>query len=518
MNNCVLCLPQFALGEGTTKAEPSTVKGNFLLFDKGVIPQSQVTVYSAFVRTPAEYNNIHELEKIVKPMMNVKVGKEHGVFCAVADDPGKGVLIGLVYFHERVRPLLATDVAITKISWADVDYELPDRELVEGLHPALLGAANAMDEWVEEVPLTRKEKEVRAQARAQAATTSADEAAKAAAEAAGAASIEASKNAKAKAAEERAAAAKAAAELAARNAPTNPGPLASWDVVEKLKKMALVNELKFHKVKFGEHENRPQLVIMLCAKLNIKKEAARVESKKSSRKRESLRGSSSGKQADGGKIGDDDDELADDPEIALEKARIEKATKRLKVLAELRKQADELERSAAAAGPAPSGAAAGPAPSGASTAVVAGATGVSPGKAIANGDQPYRDLARGATHIYERGAFDGATVNISGASSDLSAMMGGGSAFMRQSSRPDYATPSPMLTASSSSSGSMGPYVGHTHDAHIAAAAASMRRQQQERAHHGQQQQQQHQWPQQTHWPQQPPPPPPPPPGPCGFY
>ena len=80
MNNCVLCLPQFILGEGTSKAEPSIVKGNFLLFDKGVIPQSQVTVYSAFVRTPAEYNNIHELEKIVKPMMNVKVGKEHGVF------------------------------------------------------------------------------------------------------------------------------------------------------------------------------------------------------------------------------------------------------------------------------------------------------------------------------------------------------------------------------------------------------------------------------------------------------
>jgi hypothetical protein len=131
MNNCVLCLPQFILGEGTSKAEPSTVKGNFLLFDKGVIPQSQVTDYSAFVRTPAEYNNIHELEKIVKPMMNVKVGKEHGVFCAVVDDPGKGVLIGLVYFHERVRPLLATDVAITKISWADVDYELPDRELVD---------------------------------------------------------------------------------------------------------------------------------------------------------------------------------------------------------------------------------------------------------------------------------------------------------------------------------------------------------------------------------------------------
>jgi hypothetical protein len=517
MDNCVLCLPQFALGEGTTKAEPSTVKGNFLLFDKGVIPQSQVTVYSAFVRTPAEYNNIHELEKIVKPMMNVKVGKEHGVFCAVADDPGKGVLIGLVYFHERVRPLLATDVAITKISWADVDYELPDRELVEGLHPALLGAANAMDEWVEEVPLTRKEKEVRAQARAQAATTSADEAAKAAAEAADAASIEASKNAKAKAAEERAAATKAAAELAERNAPTDPGPLASWDAVEKLKKMALVNALKFHNAKFGEHEKRPQLVIKLCAKLKIKKEAARVESKRSSRKRDGGGGGSSG---DKQKADDDDDELDDDPEIALEKARIEKATKKLKVLGELRKQADELERSVAAAGPAPSGAAAGPAPSGASTAIVAGATGVSPGKAIANGDMPYRDLARGATHIYERGAFDGATVNISGASSDLSAMMGGGSAFMRQSSRPDYATPSPMLTASSSSSGSMGPYVGHTHDAHIAAAAASIRRQQQERAHHGQQQQQQqHQWPQQTHWPQQPPPPPPPPPpGPCGFY
>ena len=106
-------------------------------------------------------------------------------------------------------------------------------------------------------------------------------------------------------------------------------------------------------------------------------------------------------------------------------------------LAELRKQADELERSAAAAGPAPSGAAAGPAPSGASTAVVAGTTGVSPGKAIANGDMPYRDLARGATHIYERGAFDGETVNISGSSDQLSAMVGGGSAFMRQSSRPE---------------------------------------------------------------------------------
>ena len=52
----------------------------------------------------AEYNNTHELEKIVKPMMNVKVGKQHGVFCAIADDPRKGVLIGLVYFHERVKP------------------------------------------------------------------------------------------------------------------------------------------------------------------------------------------------------------------------------------------------------------------------------------------------------------------------------------------------------------------------------------------------------------------------------
>ena len=47
MVSCVLllCLPQFALGDGTTKAEPSIVKGNFLLFDKGVIPQSQVSVY-----------------------------------------------------------------------------------------------------------------------------------------------------------------------------------------------------------------------------------------------------------------------------------------------------------------------------------------------------------------------------------------------------------------------------------------------------------------------------------------
>ena len=51
--------------------------------------------------------------------------------------------------------------------------------------------------------------------------------------------------------------------MAARNAPTDPGPLASWDAVEKLKKMALVNALKFHNVKFGEHENRPQLVIKL---------------------------------------------------------------------------------------------------------------------------------------------------------------------------------------------------------------------------------------------------------------
>jgi len=162
-------------------------------------------------------------------------------------------------------------------------------------------------------------------------------------------------------------------------------------------------------------------------------------------------------------------------------------------------------------------AAAGPAPSGASTAIVAGATGVSPGKAIADGNMPYRDVARGATHIHERGAFDGATVNISGSNDQLSAMMGGGSEFMRQSGRPEYGTPSPMLpvSGSSSSSSSMGPYVGHTHDAHIAAAAASMRRQQQEQAHHSQQQQQQqHQWPQQTHWPQQPPPPP----GPCGFY
>ena len=146
MNNCALCLPQLALGDGTTMAAVSTVKGRFLLFDKGVIPQSQVSFYSLFVRTPAEYNHIHELDKVVKPMMNVKVGKEHGVFCAVADDPGKAVLIGLVFFHERVKPLLATDVAITKISWADDDYELPELESVDGMHPALLRAADAMDE------------------------------------------------------------------------------------------------------------------------------------------------------------------------------------------------------------------------------------------------------------------------------------------------------------------------------------------------------------------------------------
>lgn len=490
----LLCLPQIALGDGKTTAEPNNVKGNFLLFDKGLIPQSQVSLYSAFVRTPAEYNHIHELEKIVKPMMNVKVGKEHGVFCAIVDDPGKAVLIGLVYFHERSKPLLATDVAITKISWADDDYELPDDELVDGMHPALLAAANAMDEWVEEVPLTRKEKEARAQARAQAAKTAAEVAAEAQA-----AEVAATK-ALAKAAEERAAEEKAAAEFAARNAPTDPGPLTSWDAVEKMKKTAVINALKFHKVKFGEHENRPQLVIKLCAKLKIKKEPARVEAKKA-RKREGRHGGSSGassgggssggKSADGGNVDDNDDDFDDDAEIAFEKARIDKANKRLKVLAELRKQADELERGAAAAGPA-----AVPTPSGACNAIMPGATGVSPGKAITNGNMPYRDLARGATHIYERGAFDGATVNISAGNDQLSAMMGGGSAFSRQSRRPEYGTPSPMLPVSSSSSSasSMGPYGGHTHDAHA--------------VHHGQQQQNQWQWPQQPPGPQQPPPPP----------
>ena len=280
--------------------------------------------------------------------------------------------------------------------------------------------------------------------------------------------------------------------------------------------MALVNALKFHNVKFGEHENRPQLVIKLCAKLKIKKEAARVESKKPPRKRDGVVEEA---QAQAQAVASSRLVAATlmmmttssmtIPRSLSRRRALRRRRRELKVLAELRKQADELERSAAAAGPAPSGA---------STAIVAGATGVSPGKAIANGNMPYRDLARGATHMYERGAFDGATVNISGSSDQLSAMMGGGSAFMRQSGRPEYGTPSPMLAASSSSSssGSMGPYVGHTHDAHIAATAASMRRQQQERAHHGQQQQQQqqHQWPQQTHWPQQPPPPP----GPCGFY
>ena len=94
--------------------------------------------------------------------------------------------------------------------------------------------------------------------------------------------------------------------------------------VSFIRKMALVNALKFHKVKFGEHEKRPQLVIKLCAKLKVKKEAARVESKKSSRKRDGGGGGSSGgkQQAGGDNIDDDDDELDDDPEIALEKARI----------------------------------------------------------------------------------------------------------------------------------------------------------------------------------------------------
>ena len=120
----VCVVAQLAIGGEEQEVKPSKVKGSFLLFDEGSVPKTDVKVYSAFVRKPASYNSAEALD-VTKTMMNVKVGKEHGIFTLCVDDPAMGSLMGHVYFHERSRPLMDVSLQLNKLNRADVDYELP---------------------------------------------------------------------------------------------------------------------------------------------------------------------------------------------------------------------------------------------------------------------------------------------------------------------------------------------------------------------------------------------------------
>ena len=97
--------------------------------------------------------------------MNVKVGKEHGIFTLCVDDPAMGSLMGHVYFHERPRPLLDVSLQLNKLNKADADYELPPLKegqvMSGGDHPAQCAAAKEAEEWLAVRPLSRKEREAR---------------------------------------------------------------------------------------------------------------------------------------------------------------------------------------------------------------------------------------------------------------------------------------------------------------------------------------------------------------------
>ena len=147
----VCVVAQLAIGGEEQEVKPSKVKGSFLLFDEGSVPKTDVKVYSAFVRKPASYNSAEALD-VTKTMMNVKVGKEHGIFTLCVDDPAMGSLMGHVYFHERSRPLMDVSLQLNKLNRADVDYELPPLKegqvMSGGDHPAQCAAAKEAEEWL----------------------------------------------------------------------------------------------------------------------------------------------------------------------------------------------------------------------------------------------------------------------------------------------------------------------------------------------------------------------------------
>ena len=160
----VCVVAQLAIGGEEQEVKPSKVKGSFLLFDEGSVPKTDVKVYSAFVRKPASYNSAEALD-VTKTMMNVKVGKEHGIFTLCVDDPAMGSLMGHVYFHERSRPLMDVSLQLNKLNKADADYELPPLKegqvMSGGDHPAQCAAAKEAAEWLAVRPLSRKEREAR---------------------------------------------------------------------------------------------------------------------------------------------------------------------------------------------------------------------------------------------------------------------------------------------------------------------------------------------------------------------
>jgi hypothetical protein len=172
----VCVVAQLAIGGEEQEVKPSKVKGSFLLFDEGSVPKTDVKVYSAFVRKPASYNSAEALD-VTKTMMNVKVGKEHGIFTLCVDDPAMGSLMGHVYFYERTRPLMDVSLQLNKLNKADADYELPPLKegqvMSGGDHPAQCAGAKEAEEWLAVRPLSRKEREFVFKSEAAAAPSSA---------------------------------------------------------------------------------------------------------------------------------------------------------------------------------------------------------------------------------------------------------------------------------------------------------------------------------------------------------
>lgn len=473
------------------------MKGSFLLFDEGSVPKTDVKVYSAFVRKPASYNSAEALD-VTKTMSNVKVGKEHGIFTLCVDDPAMGSLMGHVYFHERVKPLMDVGLQLNKLNKADDDYELPplkEGEVMSGDdHPAQCAAAKEAEEWLAVRPLSRKEREARLrEIEAEHAPPPPPPPPAPAARGGGGNGKKGKSKKGANKQQEQFEEAESSEDEDDEAA--DPGPLTYAEVMY-MKKRDLINALLFHKVK-DVSGNRDELGQRLCKKLKLSKDSKRSESQK--KRFEKGRGSGDDGQPASRKRSGDVDDDDDDEEIKVAKARVAKAAKRLEVLQKLNKQASDLEAEVAAAcngqnstGQNSTGGAGGQQNS-------TGAAGTSPGKKITAGTAPFAELSRNApVYNYHRGAFEGSTVNIIASDShsqQLQAMMGCTRQInhgqQHQPQQLSYSTPS-------SSSGSS-----------IGSAPSGMVNP----GGHVQLQQnpwpQQNQWPQQTtQWPQQPPPPP----------
>ena len=512
----VCVVAQFAIGGEEQEVKPSKVKGSFLLFDEGSVPKTDVKVYSAFVRKPASYNSAEALD-VAKTMMNVKVGKEHGIFTLCVNDPAMGSLMGHVYFHERPRPFMDVSLQLNKLNKADGDYELPplkEGQVMSGDdHPAQCAAAKEAEEWLAVRPLSRKEREARLrQQQAEHAPPPPPEpeapppppppqpAAPPPAAGGGGGKGKKGKNRKQQKEE-------AESSEDEDDEPVDPGPL-TYSEVMYLKKCELINALLFHKVR-DVSGGRDVLGQRLCKKLKLSKDSSKSESQKKRFARGAGAAASGGpasKKREGVPIDAvDDDDDGDDEEINAAKLRIAKAARRLEVLERLNKQASDLEAAVAAGGQNSTGAAKGHVEPGGKTM-----TGASPGNKITAGGSPFRELARNApVYNYHRGAFEGSTVNIISSEAhaqQLQAMMGcrGNSNQLpappghhqhEQQQRLTYNTPSAgSLSASSGgsvASGMMNP-AGHVPV--------------QQHTQHAQMQQQQ--FVQQNQWPQQPGPPP----------